>query len=180
MAHKFEIYKDKTGEFRVRFKYNSEVIWRSEGYSNKDSAQNLIDSIKKNAPTASVEDPTSDIEILKRRLENAPIPAADRIVSFDHNSAEFKEFKAAFEKLEESIRTSNDLGDLSSEEIEIAKSEISQIESEQKWQWVRPSHIWQVAKSTLLWIFSQSASAVIGTLALSALAALAKLLSITF
>ena len=24
MAHKFEIYKDKAGEYRVRFKYNSE------------------------------------------------------------------------------------------------------------------------------------------------------------
>ncbi|MEM7703763.1 MAG: DUF1508 domain-containing protein, partial [Pseudomonadota bacterium] len=27
MAHKFEIYKDKAGEFRVRFSYNSEVMF---------------------------------------------------------------------------------------------------------------------------------------------------------
>jgi len=27
MAHKFEIYKDKAGEFRVRFKYNSDTIF---------------------------------------------------------------------------------------------------------------------------------------------------------
>ncbi len=27
MAHKFEIYKDKAGEFRVRFKYNSEIMF---------------------------------------------------------------------------------------------------------------------------------------------------------
>jgi uncharacterized protein YegP (UPF0339 family) len=50
MAHKFEIYKDKAGEFRVRFKYNSEVMFSTEGYSSKASAQNAIDSIKKNGP----------------------------------------------------------------------------------------------------------------------------------
>ncbi len=31
MAHKFEIYKDKAGEFRVRFKFNSEVMFASGG-----------------------------------------------------------------------------------------------------------------------------------------------------
>jgi uncharacterized protein YegP (UPF0339 family) len=59
MAHKFEIYKDKKGEFRVRFKYNSEVMFASEGYSSKASAQNAIDSIKKNGPGAPVEDNTT-------------------------------------------------------------------------------------------------------------------------
>lgn len=56
MAHKFEIYKDKAGEFRVRFKYNSEVIFATEGYKSKASAQNAIDSIKKNGPDAPTED----------------------------------------------------------------------------------------------------------------------------
>ncbi|MEQ9662128.1 MAG: DUF1508 domain-containing protein [Parasphingopyxis sp.] len=56
MAHKFEIYKDKKGEFRVRFKYNSEVMFSSEGYSSKSSAKNAINSVKKNAPGADVED----------------------------------------------------------------------------------------------------------------------------
>jgi uncharacterized protein len=56
MAHKFEIYKDKAGEFRARFKYNSEVIFATEGYANKSGAQNAIDSLKKNAPEAPVED----------------------------------------------------------------------------------------------------------------------------
>lgn len=58
MAHKFEIYKDRKGEFRVRFKYNSEVMFSSEGYASKSSAQNAIDSIKKNGPDAVVEDNT--------------------------------------------------------------------------------------------------------------------------
>jgi hypothetical protein len=56
MAHKFEIYKDNAGEFRVRFKYNSEVMFSTQGYSSKASAQNAIDSIKKNGPDAEVED----------------------------------------------------------------------------------------------------------------------------
>lgn len=56
MAHKFEIYKDKAGEFRVRFKYNSETIFSTEGYASKASAQNAIESIKKNGPAAPTED----------------------------------------------------------------------------------------------------------------------------
>ena len=56
MAHKFEIYKDKAGEYRVRFKYNDEVMLSSEGYSSKASARNCIDSVKKNGPGADVED----------------------------------------------------------------------------------------------------------------------------
>jgi uncharacterized protein YegP (UPF0339 family) len=56
MAHTFEIVKDKAGEFRVRFKYNSEVMFATEGYASKASAQNAIDSIKKNGPGADVVD----------------------------------------------------------------------------------------------------------------------------
>lgn len=56
MAHKFQIYKDKAGEFRVRFQYNAETIFSTEGYASKASAQNAIDSIKKNGPGAPVQD----------------------------------------------------------------------------------------------------------------------------
>lgn len=56
MVHHFEIYKDKAGEYRVRFKYNSETMFSTEGYSSKASAQNAIDSIKKNGPGAEVMD----------------------------------------------------------------------------------------------------------------------------
>lgn len=56
MAHHFQIYKDKAGEFRVRFKYNSEVMFSTEGYASKASAVNAIESIKKNGPGAPTED----------------------------------------------------------------------------------------------------------------------------
>lgn len=56
MAHKFEIYRDKAGEYRVRFKYNGEIMFATEGYTSKSTAQNAISSIKKNGPDAPVED----------------------------------------------------------------------------------------------------------------------------
>ena len=58
MAHTFEISKDKAGEFRVKFKYNGETIFSTEGYSSKASAKNAIDSIQKNGPGAATNDLT--------------------------------------------------------------------------------------------------------------------------
>ena len=58
MAYKFEIYKDKAGEFRVRIKYNSETMFSTEGYSSKASAKNAIESMKKNGPGAEIDDTT--------------------------------------------------------------------------------------------------------------------------
>lgn len=61
MAYKFEIYKDKAGEFRVRFKAsNGQLMFGSEGYSSKAGAKNFIDSVQKNAPGAEVDDQTDD------------------------------------------------------------------------------------------------------------------------
>ncbi|MBM3154663.1 MAG: DUF1508 domain-containing protein [Chloroflexi bacterium] len=55
MAGKFELYKDKKGEFRWRLVApNGQTIATSEGYSSKESAKNGIESVKKNAPGAAV------------------------------------------------------------------------------------------------------------------------------
>jgi uncharacterized protein YegP (UPF0339 family) len=60
MAYKFEISKDKAGEFRVRFKApNGEVMFTTESYASKASAKNAIESMKKNGPSALVEDTTA-------------------------------------------------------------------------------------------------------------------------
>jgi len=57
--YKFEVYKDKAGEFRFRFKAsNGEAMFSSEGYKAKASAMNAIESIKKNAPGAEIVDQT--------------------------------------------------------------------------------------------------------------------------
>lgn len=54
MAGKFEIYKDKAGEFRFRLKAsNGQTILASEGYKAKSGCTNGIESVKKNAPNDS-------------------------------------------------------------------------------------------------------------------------------
>ncbi|MEG6509136.1 DUF1508 domain-containing protein [Methyloligella sp. 2.7D] len=57
MAYKFQVYKDRKGEFRFRFKAsNGETMFASEGYKAKASAMSAIASIQKNAPGATVEE----------------------------------------------------------------------------------------------------------------------------
>lgn len=52
---KFEVYKDKAGEYRFRLKAgNGQVIAISEGYKSRTSCMNGIESVKKNAPTAAI------------------------------------------------------------------------------------------------------------------------------
>ena len=51
MAGKFEIYKDKAGEFRFRLKAaNGQSILASEGYKSMDACRNGIASVQKNGP----------------------------------------------------------------------------------------------------------------------------------
>lgn len=54
MAHYFEIKQNKAGEYVAYFKYNSETMFWTEGYSSKASAVNAIESIKKNGPRAEI------------------------------------------------------------------------------------------------------------------------------
>lgn len=60
MAAKFEIYKDKIGEFRWRLTHtNGHVIANSgEGYTTKVNAVGGITSVKENVPNSMVEDRT--------------------------------------------------------------------------------------------------------------------------
>jgi uncharacterized protein YegP (UPF0339 family) len=61
MAAKFEIYKDKSGEYRWRLTHtNGQVIADSgEGYKAKANALGGIKSVKENAPGATIEDKTA-------------------------------------------------------------------------------------------------------------------------
>lgn len=52
---KFEIYKDKAGEFRFRLKAtNGQIIAVGEGYKAMAGCKNGIESVKKNAPEAPI------------------------------------------------------------------------------------------------------------------------------
>ena len=51
MAGKFEVYKDKAGEYRFRLKAgNGQTILTGEGYKAKDGVLNGIESVRTNAP----------------------------------------------------------------------------------------------------------------------------------
>jgi uncharacterized protein len=57
MAGKFKLYKDVKGEYRWKLVAgNGETVATSEGYKSKDSAKGGIESVKKNAATAPVEE----------------------------------------------------------------------------------------------------------------------------
>ncbi len=59
MAYTFEVYKDNGGAFRFRFKAsNGENMFASQGYKQKRSVVSAIESIKKNASDAQVDDQT--------------------------------------------------------------------------------------------------------------------------
>ncbi|MDF2093609.1 YegP family protein [Knoellia sp. 3-2P3] len=59
MAGKFELYKDSGGKFRFRLKAsNGQVIAVGEAYETKAAAMGGIESVKKNAGTATVDDQT--------------------------------------------------------------------------------------------------------------------------
>lgn len=59
MAGKFELYSDKAGKFRFRLKAgNGQVIAVGEAYESKAAALKGIDSVRKNAGDAKVDDQT--------------------------------------------------------------------------------------------------------------------------
>lgn len=54
---KFEVYKDKKGETRFRYRAgNGEIVFSSEGYKAKASALKSIESLQKNVATATIEE----------------------------------------------------------------------------------------------------------------------------
>lgn len=59
MAH-FELYKDKSGEYRWRFRAdNNKIIADSgEGYISKSDCEHGIELVKRQTPSAETEDQT--------------------------------------------------------------------------------------------------------------------------
>ncbi len=59
MAHRFEIRKNKKGEYVAYFFYNAETIFWTEGYTSKAGAKNAIESSNKNGPGAETDEAES-------------------------------------------------------------------------------------------------------------------------
>lgn len=54
---KFELFQDRGGNFRFRLKSrNGQVVAVSEDYSTKAACENGIESVRKNAPEAEIEE----------------------------------------------------------------------------------------------------------------------------
>ena len=69
MPAKFEIYKDKKGEFRFRLRAAiGETITTGESYPTKAVVNKGIASIKKNPPEAPIEEATSEATALKKAV----------------------------------------------------------------------------------------------------------------
>jgi len=60
MPGKFELYKDIAGKFRFRLKAsNGQIIATGEAYESRASALKGIESVRKNASSAAMDDQTS-------------------------------------------------------------------------------------------------------------------------
>ena len=90
MPYRFEVYKDKKDEFRVRFRApNGEKMFSSEGYASKASAMGAIRSIVKHGGKAAIDDMTKAKPAAKpakkaaakkkpaAKAKKAPKPAAE-------------------------------------------------------------------------------------------------------
>ncbi len=57
MPGKFEVYQDKSGEYRFRLKAsNGQIIATGQSYKTKKSCLNGIESVKKNTMDATIEE----------------------------------------------------------------------------------------------------------------------------
>ena len=79
MPYRFEVYKDKKDEFRVRFRApNGEKMFSSEGYASKASAMGAIRSIVKHGGKAAIDDTTKAAKVAKpakKAAKKAPAKA---------------------------------------------------------------------------------------------------------
>lgn len=178
MPHQWVIRKSSNGEYRAYYEYNGEKIWWTEGYRSKASAQNAIDSAKRNAPGAPVEsEPEGDEpEDEFQRFRETVVASADLIIAPDHRSAEYRAFERALFKFTDKIRTSNDLHNLDGDDIDVAKAELAQIKETGSRHSFRAESLWNMTKTSVLWIAEKTADGVVQALGAALLAALAALL----
>lgn len=86
--HKFKIVSGAGGQFRVQFVYNAEVMVWSENYKSKSSAENCIESIKKNAPAAATADLTKGEEAKGYHFEIEQAKNGEHFVRFRASNGE--------------------------------------------------------------------------------------------
>ena len=103
------------------------------------------------------------------------VPASDRIVRMDHNSAAYITAVEQTDALADALARGNDVGKMSHEEVAVAAAEVESLRRELQGNAVRATAFWHRATSVLGWIGREAAGAVVGSLAIAALVALAAL-----
>ena len=103
MAAKFEILQPKPGEFRWVLMSQGRVLARSDTYTRKASCVNAMESFRKSAPTATVDDTTAPRRTGRAAAKSTPVPAkaaraAGRVVGLAAAKA-----KQLVETVEESV-----------------------------------------------------------------------------
>src|SRR5690606_2543005 len=88
MAHKFNITNAANDQFKFDFSYNSDKIFWSENYKPKASAKTAIESLKNNAPDASVADLSKDETGSGYRFEIVESKAGQHFVRFVASNGE--------------------------------------------------------------------------------------------
>ena len=86
--HKFKILNAVNDQFRIQFLYNSEVMVWSENYTSKASAKNCVQSLKKNAPSASIVDLTKEETGSGYRFEIVESKDGEHFVRFKASNGE--------------------------------------------------------------------------------------------
>jgi hypothetical protein len=106
----------------------------------------------------------------------AEVPASDRIVRLDDNSAPLAEIRTKLSELKQKLRTGNDLGSMDEEQALAAEEEVEQLEQAFSRSSARAAWLMKMSTETLQWIGKEAAGAVVGSLALAALAVISHFL----
>jgi hypothetical protein len=108
--------------------------------------------------------------------EKDDVPASDRIVRRDDNSAAFDEAVHTLDEAISAVAKANDIGDLTAGERDLVLSQLHEGRKLFDLAEIKVSAIRALVEPKLRWLADKAAGAVVGNLALAALAAIAKLM----
>jgi hypothetical protein len=108
--------------------------------------------------------------------ESAFVPASDRIVKLSDNQPALDSALRAVFDLKVQLELGNDIGNLSLDELEVAKREVYWLEHALQQDALRLDWMERVATNCLKWIAVKASEQVIGSLAIEALKAIGKLM----
>ncbi|MCV0381847.1 MAG: hypothetical protein K5799_00125 [Erythrobacter sp.] len=114
------------------------------------------------------------------QLAGIVVPKREDVYPFDHNSAAYKEAKDLIDELLSSLRTGNDVGQLSAQDVVEATGKVESLRDDLEDPNTSSYDLVASAKDVLSWIGKQAAGAVVGALSISLLIAIVNLVSVPF